>query len=111
MKKKILGEWYGTKTIPLVASGECRIIFREDGTAKADGTVKILGEKMTVCKDGLCWEHRGENRFTGTYEDYQIDFILTDGRIKTTINPYRMGAVKNPRYDMNIPLEMKQIRT
>ena len=37
MKKRILGEWHGTKTIPLLASGECSIVFREDGTAKADG--------------------------------------------------------------------------
>lgn len=110
MKRKILGEWYGTKTIPLIASGECRITFREDGSAKADGKVKIFGEKMNVCEDGLCWEHCGENRFTGRYGDYQIEFLLTDGCLRTTVNPYRMGAVKNPRYDMNIPLEMKRIR-
>lgn len=110
MKKKILGEWYGTKTIPLLASGECKIIFREDGTAKADGMVKILGEKMTVCTDRLCWEHCGENRFSGVYGDYRLEFILEGGVIKTTVNPYKMGAVSNPRYDMNIPLEMKRIR-
>lgn len=110
MKKKILGEWYGTKTIPLLASGECKIIFREDGTAKADGMVKILGEKMTVCTDRLCWEHCGENRFSGVYGDYRLEFILEGWVIKTTVNPYKMGAVSNPRYDMNIPLEMKRIR-
>jgi len=110
MKKKILGEWYGTKTIPLLASGECKIIFREDGTAKADGMVRILGEKMTVCTDRLCWEHCGENRFSGVYGDYRLEFILEGGVIKTTVNPYKMGAVSNPRYDMNIPLEMKRIR-
>ena len=108
MKKRILGEWHGTKTIPLLASGECSIVFREDGIAKADGQVKILGEKMRVCKDGLCWEHCGDNRFIGTYDNYRLEFILDGSVIKTTVNPYRMGAVSNPRYDMNIPLEMKR---
>lgn len=110
MKQKILGEWHGTKSIPLLASGECRLIFREDGTAKADARVKILGDKMTICKDGLCWTHCGGNRFSGSYEDYTIEFVLDGGVIRTTVNPYRMGAVSNPRYDMNIPVEMRRIR-
>ena len=53
MRNKILGEWYGRKTIPLLASGECRIIFCEDGTAKADGKVKILGDTMNVSADDI----------------------------------------------------------
>ena len=108
MKKKILGEWYGTKSIPFLASGECTIIFHEDGKAEADGKVKILGDSLKVCTDDICGRHAEENRFVGTYGDYQLEFILTNGVIKTTVNPYRMGAVKNPRYDMNIPLEMKR---
>ena len=110
MKKKILGEWYGTKSIPLLASGECRLLFREDGTAKAEGKVKVLGEKMAISTDSLSWEHCGENRFSGTYGTYRLEFILDGSVIKTTVNPYRMGAVSNPRYDMNIPLEMKRIK-
>ena len=109
MKRKILGEWYGTKTIPFLASGECRLIFHEDGRAKADGKVKILGDSMTVCTDEICWRHCEENRFVGTYGNYQLEFILAGEVIKTTVNPYRLGAVKNPRYDMNIPLEMKRL--
>ena len=108
MKKKILGEWYGRKTIPLLASGECRIIFCEDGTAKADGKVKILGDNMNVSADEITWEHCGENRFIGKYRDCRIEFVFQNGCLKTTVNPYKLGAVTNPKYDMNIPLEMKR---
>ena len=108
MRNKILGEWYGRKTIPLLASGECRIIFCEDGTAKADGKVKILGDNMNVSADEITWEHCGDNRFVGKYRDYQIEFIIQNGCLKTTVNPYKLGAVTNPKYDMNIPLEMKR---
>ena len=108
MRNKILGEWYGRKTIPLLASGECRIIFCEDGTAKADGKVKILGDNMEVSADDITWEHCGENRFVGKYRDYHIEFIIQNGCLKTTVNPYKLGAVTNPKYDMNIPLEMKR---
>ena len=108
MRNKILGEWYGRKTIPLLASGECRIIFCEDGTAKADGKVKILGDNMEVSADDITWEHCGENRFVGKYRDYHIEFIIQNGCLKTTVNPYKLGAVTNPKYDMNIPLEIKR---
>ena len=106
--KRILGEWHGRKTIPLLASGECIITFCEDGTAKANGKVKILGDAMNVSADDICWEHCGENRFVGKYRDYQIEFIIQNGCLKTTVNPYKLGAVTNPKYDMNIPLEMKR---
>ena len=106
--KRILGEWHGRKTIPLLASGECIITFCEDGTAKADGKVKILGDTLNVSADDIFWEHCGENRFIGKYRDYQIEFIIQNGCLKTTVNPYKLGAVTNPKYDMNIPLEMKR---
>ena len=106
--KRILGEWHGRKTIPLLASGECIITFCEDGTAKADGKVKILGDPLNVSADDICREHCGENRVVGQYSDYQIEFIIQNGCLKTTVNPYKLGAVTNPKYDMNIPLEMKR---
>lgn len=110
MKTKILGEWHGSKTIPLLASGECTILFREDGTAKAVGCVKVLGETLNVDADNLCWEHCEGNKFTGTYEDYQLEFVLSGTKIQTTVNPYRMKAVDNKRFDINVPIEMKRVR-
>ena len=63
---------------------------------------------MEVSADDITWEHCGENRFVGKYRDYHIEFIIQNGCLKTTVNPYKLGAVTNPKYDMNIPLEMKR---
>lgn len=110
-RDSILGTWHGVKTIPLLASGACTITFLSDKTARADGRLHVFGHENNICVDDLHWNALGNNHYVGTYEGRELPFLLNSQGtiISTRINPYKLGAVANPRFNVEIPFDLRRV--
>ncbi|MDO5846074.1 MAG: hypothetical protein Q4Q04_04025 [Methanocorpusculum sp.] len=110
--ESILGTWHGVKTIPLLASGACTITFLEDKTARVAGKLHVFGHENDIRVDDLRWNPLGNNRYLGSYGEHELPFVLNaqGTLISARVNPYKLGAVDNPRFNVEIPLDLRRVR-
>lgn len=107
-KTTIVGEWKGEKSVPFLAEGKGTISIFENGTAKAEVSATILGKTYSKSVTGIKWE-QVENRYLGKYDKFKAEFVLSDNKLKATVNPYEMGMVNNFLFNINIPIELTDI--
>ncbi len=108
---RIVGTWHGTKNSPGLASGVCTITFHANKTAKASGKLHVFGRENTIAVDELSWTQVGTNRYVGAYEGHELVFSLNaQGTvILARVNPYKLGAVDNPRFNIDIPVDLRRV--
>ncbi|MDO5843619.1 MAG: hypothetical protein Q4Q53_00530 [Methanocorpusculum sp.] len=111
---KIVGTWKGLKSVPFLASGEFTITFLKDNTARASGSLRLLGQTHKISVDTIFWLNKGENNYVGEYDgepDKKVGFSLdkVGNRIMANINPYKLGVVNNPRFNMDISVDLHRV--
>ena len=105
----IVGTWYGSKSIPFIASGIGEVTVEEDGTAFAHLDVKALGKNHHFEIDTLKWEKMDDGTYFGSYNEKRVALHVSGDTLKATLNPYNIGLTTTQRLNINIPFELKRI--
>jgi len=102
----IEGTWYGSKSIPFLASGSGEVTVIEDGTASAIINAKVLGKDHHLTVSDIHWTKEDDGSYTGSYKGKIVPFHLNGNKITAVFNPYRSGLTTSSILNINIPFEL-----